>query len=457
MYRRVSSKGQDLAMQESADSVHRKKYLPTELKIINEYAVSANKLRIGQRPEMLNLVSMILNDQVDKIYTFDRTRLFRDFYEANYFLSICRKKNVQIFFTSSSHSTQQVSDNPLIEGVLSIVGDMEGKNIADRLVESNRRFPRKKLGYIKQKGNKEYVKDPKRSKALKEYFRSLATVESHHQLEEVFKVFKKQLKTSTESLIRIARDPFYAGYDLATGKNRLAHVEAYLTLNQFEELQLQEPFLFQYKEKKMILKEKHIYKAYCARCQKTMKFNYEIANNSAWYSCSNKHPKVMISADDLSKIITLTLKNMVTNLQSDLLLEDSKLFFKEVEQLFKDEQETLEKNKVDVLEKILLENGDLLNWREHQHYKRLNTLDEKISQNLSEIQSCKQLLLGNKTLVTITKDYLKNSVISNPYFLYSMLVEKLYVDQNEVFFEVNRFKYLRNIQLTSIYENGVIK
>lgn len=42
-FRRVSTAGQDLAMQESADTIYREKLLPEEIKIINEDAVSANK------------------------------------------------------------------------------------------------------------------------------------------------------------------------------------------------------------------------------------------------------------------------------------------------------------------------------------------------------------------------------------------------------------------------------
>jgi len=38
-----------------------------------------------------------------------------------------------------------------------------------------------------------------------------------------------------------------------------------------------------------------------------------------------------------------------------------------------------------------------------------------------------------------------------------MLVEKLYVDENEVHLEINRFKYLRDVQLTLIYEEGSLQ
>ncbi|PHA24284.1 hypothetical protein COE84_00130 [Bacillus wiedmannii] len=48
-FRRVSTAGQDLAMQEAADAPFREKLLPEEIMIMEEDAVSANKLSIHDR------------------------------------------------------------------------------------------------------------------------------------------------------------------------------------------------------------------------------------------------------------------------------------------------------------------------------------------------------------------------------------------------------------------------
>ncbi|CAH2717201.1 hypothetical protein BACCIP111895_04391 [Neobacillus rhizosphaerae] len=149
-FRRVSTINQDLAMQESADAMYRENYIPDEILIMNEDGVSANKLDIEKRPQMKKLIQMIINYQVDIIYAFDRSRLFRDFYESNYFVSLCKKHKVKIFFTSSGNG-QQATDSTLLEGVMNIVSDVEGKNIARRTEEARKRYPPRKLGYIKQK------------------------------------------------------------------------------------------------------------------------------------------------------------------------------------------------------------------------------------------------------------------------------------------------------------------
>ena len=108
-FRRVSTSGQDLAMQESADAIYREKYATNEIVILNENGVSANKLNIEQRPKMKKLIRMIIQNQVDTIYVFDRSRLFRDFYESNYFVSLCKKHDVKIFLHQ-----QEMDNNKLL-------------------------------------------------------------------------------------------------------------------------------------------------------------------------------------------------------------------------------------------------------------------------------------------------------------------------------------------------------
>lgn len=157
-------------MQESADAMYRENDIPNEILILNEDCVSDNKLKIEKRPQMKKLIQLIISDQVDIIYASDRSRLFRDFYESNYFVSLCKKHKVKIFFTSSGNG-QQATDSTLLEGVMNIISDIEGENIARRTEEARKGYPSHKLGYIKQKESKQYSKDPTRKDALLLYFR----------------------------------------------------------------------------------------------------------------------------------------------------------------------------------------------------------------------------------------------------------------------------------------------
>ena len=455
-FRRVSSKGQDLAMQESADALYRNKYIPKEILIIDENDTSANKLKIADRPQMMKLIWMILNDQVDIVYAFDRTRLFRDFYEANYFISICRKKNVRIFFTSAGNGHHQSTDNTLIEGVLSIVSDIEGKNIARRTEEARKRYPPKKFGFIKHKETKQYKKDPEKADILESYFTALTEISSSSELEELIQVYKKALKTSPEALIRMARDPFYAGYDLTNGKNKLHHVEPYLNLAQHENLQNKKSLLSKYEDKKAELIDQNIYQPFCGYCQNPMKFRYNITSRNAWYTCSKKHSKVSISASDLSKIISFSLDKIIGKLDIEKLMNDTKQFFQGFKKSLNEDLNLLKTNKKGILKEIIIKNENLQNWREHPLYRELIILEEKIEHSLSEIDSAEQLFLKNRRLAELITNYLHNSNASNPYFLCSMLIENLFVYPNEVNLEVNRFSYIQDIEKSLIYEGGML-
>lgn len=453
-FRRVSTKSQDLELQISADAIYRQQYLPKEIMVIEEKAVSANKLRLSKRPEMMKLVSMILNEQVDVIYAFDRTRLFRDFYESNYFVSLCRQKNVSIFYTSVSNGHQQSTDNTLIEGVLNIAGDEEGKNNARRSKEARKRYPPRKFGYVKE--NKQYKKALVKAPMLSQFFIELANVTTTEELYELLYHFKRKLNTDVESLLKRAIDPFYAGYDLSNGKNKLNHVEPYLTLAQFEELQKKGSVLSQYKEIVTSLKEQNRYQPYCGICQKPMTFSIDFLEEEARYSCSRSHPKVLITAQDLSHIIQQSLDNIIQKLNIEELMKDSKRCFQSIVKPLKSNLQSLEKEKEIILREIILKNDNLQNWKEEPRYQELVKLENEGEESVSKIEETEQLLLSNKNVVKLIQDYLENTKEVNPYFLISMLIPKIIVFENELSLVVSRFDYIQEIQQSFIYEEGVL-
>ncbi|WML57454.1 recombinase family protein [Neobacillus sp. PS2-9] len=451
-FRRVSTINQDLAMQESADAMYRENYIPDEVLIMNEDGVSANKLDIEKRPQMKKLIQMIINDQVDIIYAFDRSRLFRDFYESNYFVSLCKKHKVKIFFTSSGNG-QQATDSTLLEGVMNIVSDVEGKNIARRTEEARKRYPPRKLGYIKQKETKQYSMDPAKKDNLFLYFSAIKEVTTHKDLEKALKQFKKILKTTPNQLLKIVNDPFYAGYDLTTGKNKLSHVDPYLSYEEFQKLQAKNAVIISYQEIEQSLKNQDIYDVYCGICRKPMKFHFNVLDQKAWYSCSSKHPKSLIATEDLSPIINKSLEKIIEHLDTEDLLKDSRHFFHLLRKSIEIELKALEIKKHYLMEKIILETDDFSNWRENTHYVDLNKLENEQKEFLNQIEEKKDLLLENESLVGLIKDYLHKSRQANPFFLTSVLIRSLFVYPNEVNIEVSKFDYLQDFQSQYIF-NG---
>lgn len=450
-FRRVSTINQDLAMQESADALYREKYLSKEILILNEDGVSANKLDIEHRPQMKKLIKLIINNQVDIVYAFDRTRLFRDFYESNYFVSLCKKHNVKMFFTSAGNGHQQATDSTLLEGVMNIVSDIEGKNIARRTEEARKRYPPRKLGYIKQKETKQYTKDPSKKDALHQFFTAIQKVTTNKDLEGILKEFKTILKTTPNQLLKIVKDPFYAGYDLTIGKNKLPHVEPYLSYKDFEELQANNSVILNYLEIEQLLKNQNVYSVCCGICRKPMIFHFNVPDNKAWYSCSRKHPKALIATEDLVLLINKSLEKIIKHLNTELLLKDSRHFFHLIRKNINTELKTLEFKKHSLIENIILETDDFNNWRDNSLYVELTKLENVQTEFFNQIEEKKGLLLENEGLVELIKDYLNKCRQVNPFFLTSLLFQKIYIYPNEVDIEVSKFDYLQDFQSQYIF------
>ncbi|MGD6779977.1 recombinase family protein [Sutcliffiella horikoshii] len=449
-FRRVSTTTQDLAMQESADALYRDKFLEKEILILNEDGISANKLKIEHRPQMQRLINLIINNQIDTVFAFDRTRLFRDFYEAIFFVSLCKEHSVKIFFTSPGH--QQATDSTLLEGVMNIIGDVEGKNIARRTEEARKRYPPRKLGYIKHKESKQYKKDPIKKDLLHQFFLAIHQVTTLKEMEVVLKEYKKSLKTTTNQLIKICSDPFYAGFDLTSGKNRLQHVEPYISYEDFNKYQSNNTVLLTYQKIERLLEDQDIYSVSCGICGKSMKFQLDVPTEKSWYSCSKKHPKISIGTEELSKIINLSLEKIIEHIDAELLLKDSQYYFGSIQKTFNTELKSLETKRNKVLEKVILETGDLNNWRENPHYVELTKLEANQRDYINKLEVNKGLLFENETVVKLVKDYLHNCRQKNVFFLSTMLIKNLFIYPNEVDIEVSKFDYLQNFKTQYIFK-----
>jgi DNA invertase Pin-like site-specific DNA recombinase len=451
-FRRVSTTAQDLAMQASADLAYRKKYIPEETLIINENGVSANKLTIKERPEMTRIIGMIKSDQIDTIYAFDRTRLFRDFYEANYFVSLCIKHSVKIFFTSAGNGNLQATGSILVEGVMNIVSDLEGKNIARRTEESRRRYPPFKLGYIKVPETKQYKWDPAKKDVLKQYFSAILKTSSLEELEVILNYFKKRLETSKERLLKIAIDPFYAGYELSTGKNKLDHVAPYISLDEHSLIINANETISTYTAKVQELKNQELFNPYCGICQKPLIFRFDVIEGYSWYSCSRKHSKVLIRTEELSEIITMSLKKMISHFNAVNLLKDSKSFFKQVKKPIENEIRLIDNRKDRLMEEILLNEESVSGWRNNPHYDELSKLEAKRNEQLLELISKQNILIENKEIVKSIQSYLSDCSSMNPFFLTSILINNLYIFHNKIDIEANKFDYLKNLKKEYTYK-----
>ncbi|MGE6366914.1 recombinase family protein [Bacillus paramycoides] len=193
-FRRASTAGQDLAMQSSADAPYREKLLRDEIVIVDEYAISANKLSVHDRPEMQKVISLIKQGKVHTLYAFDRTRLFRDSYEAQEYHDLRTKHDIQLVYTSVGNGHIQATEDVFLEGLLNIFSDIEGKNIARRTLEARRRYPPQKLGYEKVKETKQYWQDSTKKDLLNQFFSALLETSTIDELANLLNRYRKKAK-----------------------------------------------------------------------------------------------------------------------------------------------------------------------------------------------------------------------------------------------------------------------
>lgn len=446
-FRRVSTTSQDLIMQESADEMYRSQYSANEILIMTENGVSAKKLDMNKRPQMKKLVSLVMKNQVEIIYAFDRTRLFRDFYESNFFVSLCKTHNVSIVYTSPGNG-QQATDSTIFEGVLNIVSDIEGENIARRVQEARLRYPPKKLGFIKDKETRTYSKDPEKEKSLLSYFEQIKQISNETELERNLTVYKKKLGTSKERLLKLIQDPFYAAYDISNGEHPLSHVEPYLSFDEFKEIQAGtcSAVIESYLEMEKSLKKLNTYDIRCGLCNVPMTYRYDILRKKSWYMCSRKHTKILIETETLSISVEQTLKKMFESLNTEPLIRDSRNFFKAYKQFTSQELGLLEREKKALLERIILETEDLNKWKESTEYNRLIQIEQKHQHHLIQLEKVREQAEENKELVNLLRDYLSTCKLNSTDFLASLLIKNIRAYPDELNIEVSKFDYLTEMK-----------
>jgi hypothetical protein len=423
--------------------------------IINENATSANKKSISERPEMQKLISLIKQNKVHTLYAFDRTRLFRDHYEGMEFTDLRIKYDVHLVYTSVGNGHIPASDDIFVEGLLSMFSDIEGKNIARRSKEARRRYPPQKLGYKKEIETKKFFKDPAKKTVVEQYFTSIQEIDTIDELYEVLKHYRKELSCNDLRLISMARDPFYAADDFHKGQNKLRHVDPYLTLEAFTNLQDTKGNLFSaYLERIEKLETQNIYSPMCGYCGKSLNYRKDKVSNTAFYTCSRNHAKVEIAIDDLTKVVQLVLQEVINKLDSKKMIRHSVQIYKQIRVQFESEIAATNFLINEIMEELILDTDQYsADWREDLRYKKLSRLGQESNKLLKAINEKEHLLQENKAISEAVENYLHDSAKVNPSLLCSMFIDQMLIYQDEIEIEVFTFDYLQDVQ-TKIYYKG---
>lgn len=336
--------------------------------------------------------------------------------------------------------------------------DIEGKNIARRNIENQRRYPGRKFGYVKE--NKQYKKAPEKEGLLEEFFSSLHDISNVKELGEFLKEFRGKIKRDDESLIKIARDPFYAGYDLSKGNNKLKHVEPYLSLKNYTQIQeLLDKIFNDYLGRIEDLEAKDIYTPICGYCCKTLRYSKDTINNVSFYKCtsprSKKHPKIVIQTIDLEKMLGYVIQEIINNLDSEKLIQHSSLYLREIRKQINGEIQGIDHQLNKIREKILLNKPYSSDWKNvDPDYSKLSQLKAKQEVLLKELAKYEELFNENRNIIKTIKNILHNRSQINPSLLYKMFINSIHVYDNELKFEVCKFDYLQELQKELIYQVG---
>jgi len=317
--RRVSTENQSLDMQLAADKKFRNELDDDEYIEINELGVSANKVKLKQRKNMVEVINLIEMDQVDTIYVYDRSRLSRNFYEYLELVDLFIAHNINVVFTSTDATYFPFSGNYLVESFNGILIEEEGKGIARRLADNHRKLPTRKYGYetIKnENGVKSYSIVSEQKPLINLLFKSARSITSIQDFIELLAKYSREMKKQPTDVIRILSDPFYAGCErIGSRFNRLTYVAPIIDLEIFSEVQkLIEPY-----EKKISKQindriDENVLHPHCGLCKKQMNYRKSHVGETGKYTCSNKHKKVSIDVDSYNRMMVQYSTQVLNNL-----------------------------------------------------------------------------------------------------------------------------------------------
>ncbi|MCZ2846176.1 MAG: recombinase family protein [Candidatus Bathyarchaeota archaeon] len=317
--RRVSTENQSLEMQIAADKQFRDELDEDEYIEINELGVSANKVQLKQRKELVKLINLIEKEQVDTIYFYDRSRLTRNFYEYLELVDKFIAHKVKVVFTTTDANYLPFSSNYVMEGFNGILIEEEGKAIARRVADNHRKLPNKKYGYVtikNENGKKSYSIISEHKQVITDLFKNAKGIESIEDFIEFLTKHSREMKKQPSDIIRITSDPFYAGCErIGSRYNHLPYVEPIIELELFSDVyKLIEPYEKRLRMSMIERSEENILHPVCGLCKKKMNYKKSHVGKTGIYTCSKRHKKVSINVNTYNQMMVQYSSLVLSNL-----------------------------------------------------------------------------------------------------------------------------------------------
>lgn len=319
VYYRVSSADQHLELQEgfARGYLESQNLDPDDSSIIYlcDKDVSANKLKIHQRPKLSELIRLIKEGKVKKVIVYKRDRLARNFYEFVEIIQLFIHYDVEVIYTSSNEPP--FKNKLALEAFYGMFGQMEGQNIRTRTSDTQKQFPSQILGYKRiYEDKKLYFKIAENKKdIIVSLFNDFECLQNEEQFFDFVLKRRKGIK-DPEQAFRILTNPFYAGYyHTKNGYQSLPHVEPMVDFELF--LATKEKFDQFYEEyiKKMLeISNLPFATPLCGECGKPMKHRKKNHLDVGYYVCGDEHKRIAINVETFNDSIKQTLQEHVRNI-----------------------------------------------------------------------------------------------------------------------------------------------
>lgn len=321
IYTRVSSAAQSLELQETAA----KRYLESidlsgdeeTIIYLSDHDVSATKLKMDQRPKLVELINLIEEGKVEKLIVYKRDRLARNFYEFVDLTKIFIKNNVEVIYTASNEPP--FKNKLALEAFYGMFGQLEGENIRTRTDDARKQYPSRLFGYTRIKEGEQVryqINEDKRDIILS-LFEDFSNVQDGKQFLNFLMVRRKGLN-NPEKLFRILSNPFYAGhYETKNGYQILPHVTPIIDLDLFLRGKSKLDEYFSYYQKSVEgASNQFLVLPYCENCGNVMKHRRENIFDIGYFVCSNNHKRLSITVEELNSLVKESLLEHIQSISA---------------------------------------------------------------------------------------------------------------------------------------------
>jgi len=316
VYIRVSTDGQNIAMQLAAAEQFLKGIPDEQRLILIDDGVSALKVKMRDRRRLNELLELIRAGKVGTLIVYDRDRLARNFYEYLEIVRLLHEKQVNVIFTATN--VRPFDSSLVVEAIGAMFAQLEGQTIVRRRADAQKQFPSSLIGYKRDKGEsgKVIYTPDERADTISELFYSIVSSVTTQDFLATLQQFKRKLNRNELRLLQMLRTPFYAGcWEQAGQLKQLDHVKAIVPIALYEEVQSR---LAEFKSltDRIVAPdaEQAFVQPYCGLCGNPMKYRNGHIETESTYSCSTGHRRNSVSAPQLLKATKQVMEQKIASL-----------------------------------------------------------------------------------------------------------------------------------------------